>query len=163
MAQEENARFSGGPIVPLKHWSDVVFLEWQNLPPPETPSPIKYVVKHQIQDLATKDMLFEACRRHGPPYVTGGTTVIPSYETRWTVSADGRDESGANAFWAILGTPHGIGVAQLLAQHKKWFGVQKVDSIDIFSEQNQDRRGQYSSCRPTLVFKLSVPTSEGGG
>lgn len=131
--------------VPLRRWSDVVFLTWQNLcRGSERTKKLKWIFRLNITNDKTKKIIAEVMRGDihnlkGWP----GNTFIAS------------QTSGL----ALLGTPHGAGVAWLLAQHKEQFGFQRtVAKITVWDGKAEDfRHMSLSGPKPSMLFELSDP------
>jgi hypothetical protein len=102
--------------VPLKQYSDVVFLAWQKQAGGNVKS-LKYFFRHKIVNSATQTLLTAVLDKRGEKLKTWPGTKISMIES------DAR---------AILGTSNGHGVAYLLAQHKEQLGVKVIDSVTIF-------------------------------
>ena len=153
-------------MVPLTHWSDVVFLQYDELCTRSIDDVevkgLKYVVRNQIDTPETTDMVFEACNRHGNQYKMG-VHGPPMFAERWILKPDSNVESERSAFYAILSTPHGAGVTFLLAEHKDRMGRKTIKSISVSSEQYWRTRRNYEECKPTLVFEIGdAPKLEAG-
>ncbi|RMZ05100.1 hypothetical protein D0860_06083 [Hortaea werneckii] len=119
----------GGEIIPLKQWSDVTFLQYQ-----------EYCKQH-----ATETLPFEACLRGLRGILRANVVSAKTREianvalqksgkevaswdkrTTWTI-----DEEAAQA---LLATPNGQGVAWFLAQHKAQLGRKIVTEVSISSK-----------------------------
>ena len=64
----------------------------------------------------------------------------------------------SDIFFALLGTPHGSGVAWLLASHGSQLGHKIVKSITIFGApwQDRDERVDMEETRPTMIFEIET-------
>ena len=102
--------------VPLKQYSDVVFLAWQKQAGDNIKN-LKHVFRHKIVNPATQNLLTAVLDKRNEKLKTWPGTKISMVES------DAR---------AILGTSNGHGVAYLLAQHKEQLGVKVIDSVTIF-------------------------------
>jgi hypothetical protein len=102
--------------VPLKQYSDVVFLARQKQAGDNIKN-LKYVFRHKIVNSATQSLLKAVLEKRNEKLKAWPGTKISMIE------------SGARA---ILGTSNGHGVAYLLAQHKEQLGVKVIDSVTIF-------------------------------
>ena len=102
--------------VPLKQYSDVVFLAWQKQAGNNIKN-LKYVFRHKIVNPATTALLTAVLEKRKEKLKTWPGTKISMIE---------KDAQ------AILGTSNGHGVAYLLAQHKEQLGVKVIDSVTIF-------------------------------
>ena len=111
---------TGSEVIPLKQWSDLVFLAWQNFQqkqaePEARMQNLRYVFRMQIANVDTESIVSR---------VMGGVaaSVWPGKTFKMTT-----DEGKA-----LLGTPHGSGIAWLLAQHKKQLGLKTVDEVTVY-------------------------------
>ncbi|KAF2798547.1 hypothetical protein K505DRAFT_357393 [Melanomma pulvis-pyrius CBS 109.77] len=125
------------PLPHLKHWSDIVFLQ--------------YVETATLSNTTIRN-LSHVFRR-----------LIRNPETRSVIDRILRDESKEPEMWpgftlnidtqpgkAILGTPNGSGVAFLLFEHKRQLGHKYVDRVTIYHEIDP---GDYSVW-PSVLFYI---------
>jgi hypothetical protein len=111
----------------LQHWSDIAFLQWSTLSTTNASlPPLKYILRANIQNKDTTDAM---------SHVLGYNAKVKPYRRdepqrpRWPgVSFD----TDTRAATALLGTPNGIGVGWLLAQHKRELGHKVVDKVVVF-------------------------------
>ncbi|RYN55588.1 hypothetical protein AA0114_g3153 [Alternaria tenuissima] len=91
----------------LRHWSDVAFLQYLSSfhSPLVQPISLNYIFRIQIQSSETLLVLNKIIKMHGRSM----------YELWPGITFDIQSEEGK----AILGTPHGSGVAWMLIQHSK--------------------------------------------
>ena len=104
-------------LVPLRSWSDIVFLEWLNQcdpinKEPEKAKSLKHVFRNNIINSETEGTVIKASGGH--------INDVGNYD-----NAKVFDMPSDEAL-AMLGTPNGLGVAYLLAQHKDSIGKQKT-------------------------------------
>jgi hypothetical protein len=118
-------RNKGKTIVPLKQYSDVVFLAWQKAAGDKTKG-LKYLFRHAINNEETKTVIREVLAKRGT----------------WGKPWPGlRIEMTEHDAWALLGTPNGRGPAWILLQHKEQPGLKSFSAITIFSV-----NGMFSFC-----------------
>ncbi|GAB7359495.1 hypothetical protein MBLNU230_g6140t1 [Neophaeotheca triangularis] len=163
------------PLVPLHHWSDVIFLtllegmQQRIAQDPEARAELNMIIRESIATPETKDIIFQAIGR--PPFGNPGPP-------EWNFRCDFRMEVGAadfeninlkrEAFYALLGTPHGEGVARLILERKETFSTTRLKSITVFHHEAPPvNRFDRETSRPTLIFELSQhedpdSDSEGG-
>lgn len=119
---------TGSSVVPLKQWSDVVFLQWQQLVWTDYPNAgsqrdaamqrLNFVFRLRIDNAETNRIIGQ---------VMGNQTIDLWPGKYIAMTADGGK--------AMLGTPHGAGVSWLLAQHKNQLGRKWVTGVTIFTHQ----------------------------
>jgi hypothetical protein len=102
--------------VPLRQYSDVVFLGWQQAAGDKIKG-LKYVFRHQVTNKDSIAVIKEVLERRAAQ-----AKVWPGLQ----ISMTERDA------WAILGSPNGHGVAWLLLQHKKELGLKSVRAVTIY-------------------------------
>jgi hypothetical protein len=102
--------------VPLKQYSDVVFLAWQKHAGDNIKN-LKYIFRLKIVNPATQTLVTAVLDKRGEKLKAWPGTKLSMIES------DAR---------AILGTSNGHGVAYLLAQHKEQLGVKVIDSVTVF-------------------------------
>ncbi|KAK4619728.1 hypothetical protein CLAFUW4_11683 [Fulvia fulva] len=109
---------------PLKQWSDLVFIDYQELQHQtrQTGEKIEHFIRNSIENKETLDVI-RAARNDGLP--NGPEQNPPELSWEWNIA-----EKGAHA---IMGTANGAGVAYFLAQHKDAFGIRSVDRIHAFN------------------------------
>jgi hypothetical protein len=107
----------GKTIVPLKQYSDIVFLAWQKAAGDKTKG-LKYIFRHAINNEETKVVIREVLAKRG-------TSGKPWRGLR----IDMTDHDA----WALLGTPNGRGPAWILSQHKEQLGRKSFSAITVFS------------------------------
>lgn len=116
----------GRDVVSLKHWSDIVFLQWKRYcQSKRIPlSNLQYIMQVNITNTTTQTIVDEALAGLGlrlQPWVgPHGVTTVP-YDT-----PEGQ---------AILATPNGVGPVHLLTQHKRALGHLMIYAITAFNAQ----------------------------
>ena len=113
-------KYTGGDIVPLGRWSDLVFLEYENLCKtadtrdggPFDVKGLKAVFRSRIVNADTKNIIFEIAEKKG----FDGPPAWPGMEFKMDT-----DEGKA-----LLGTPNGNGVGWLLFSHREQLGWKTV-------------------------------------
>ncbi|KAF7192821.1 hypothetical protein HII31_05869 [Pseudocercospora fuligena] len=112
----------------LRHWSDVVFLEWMARTENDLTARtgLQKVVRCEISTPSTikiiQQILQDMKHDQNQPI---------TYESRISVRRPTGKQSN-DAFYALLGTQNGFGVAYLLSQHKLSLGLKFIGSIDIW-------------------------------
>lgn len=112
--------------IPLRQYSDVVFLAWQQAAGDRIKG-LKYVFRHHIANKDTLDVTLEILQKRGER-----AKLWPGYE----ISMTERDA------WAIMGTPNGRGAAWMLIQHKQQPGLKSIRAVTIYSCD----KGHYCLC-----------------
>jgi hypothetical protein len=108
--------------VPLKQYSDVVFLMWQEEAGDKAKG-LKYIFRHNIINPDTTDVVDEVLTRRGEQ-------LAP-----WPGLKINMDERDA---WVILGTPNGRGAAWLLIQHKVQLGLKSLSAVTVYECSKSD-------------------------
>ncbi|KAK5134328.1 hypothetical protein LTR08_006757 [Meristemomyces frigidus] len=113
-----NPRFTGA-VIPLKQWSDVVFLDWvdQCRMSAKPVRGLRYLVRSSIFGADVIDTIFRASNGGRAP-VAGAPPAAPpvwAHKRRYPRPVDERDlefgtTSDSSIFFALLGTPQGSGV-----------------------------------------------------
>lgn len=113
----------------LRQWSDVTFIVWseragKQIPLPKAVNSLKYIFTNQVTTKETKEVMGEALSHvtdlRMPPW-PGIYFPLGKEEMR-----------------ALMGTPHGKGVAYLLLDHPVGMGSRKnVESIHMFATSGQ--------------------------
>ena len=134
-------------IVPLRQWSDVVFLEWQQLcVAPSSKGDIKglrYIFRLLISNPDSQALMSKALENVGAKI------------SQWPGQDFGRS---TKAFKALLGSPNGSGVAWLLINHKEQLGKKTVWKITVFRHE-----GAAEDADPSMLLWLEdVPVSADG-
>jgi hypothetical protein len=106
-----------GEVVPLKHYSDVVFLAWQH-EAGDKANGLRYILRHDISNEQTKDVAEQILRQRG-------VKLQPWPGVK--ISFPDKDAL------ALLGTPNGRGPAWLLIQHKKQLGMKRFSHVTMFT------------------------------
>jgi hypothetical protein len=129
------------PAPALKHWSDIVFLEWQEqCRKNKTPiDQLSHVFRLNVTNDATKAAIDQALKSIG---LERRQLYGKGWVERRTFSVD--DEAAK----ALLGTPNGVGVAYLLLRYRKQLGRKKVKAVTIWGP-NSAKTSQLS-----LYFEL---------
>ena len=101
---------------PLSQYSDVVFLAWLAAAGPSAKN-LRYIFRGPVADPSTLAIAQSALANRGKDLVAwpGERLSMAEADTQ-----------------AILGSPNGLGVGYLLAQHKDVLGVKVVESVTVF-------------------------------
>ncbi|KAK3711897.1 hypothetical protein LTR37_009415 [Vermiconidia calcicola] len=123
---------TGADVVPLRQWSDVVFLQWQEYCgyDPARMSQLRVIVRVGVINEVTKRIALEALERNGEE--------LSDWDHRFTYLTD-EDEAKA-----LLATPNAQGVVWFLAQHKNELGRMHVWGVTIFGNTKTNYAGQRS-------------------
>ncbi|CAK1364153.1 hypothetical protein CB0940_03901 [Cercospora beticola] len=109
-------------IVPLKHWSDIIWLAYDHQAKRArnaNAAPLEHVIRHQVETPEVQRQLQLITGKAHPDEL--GAFPGVSYAVD---SAQGM---------AVLGTIHGKGVAWLLAQHKDSLGWRAIDRVHVYN------------------------------
>lgn len=131
-ASFDNASIPAGLPV-LQHWSDITFLQWQELASKPTElQGLRRVMHRKVSNENTKAIIKHVLEKRG------------KFETREVIAWTEKNlEGDGDDFLALLGSPNGYGTAFMLAQHKAQLGWKSVKSITV-----------YQSKQRILVFEL---------
>jgi hypothetical protein len=113
---QQGITFSG-EVVPLKQYSDVVFLAWQHAAGNKA-NGLKYIIRKGILNQETKDVVVQILQQRGVANQPWPGLKIPMSD---------RDAL------ALLGSPNGRGAAWMLIQHKKELGWKSFSDVTIFA------------------------------
>lgn len=121
----------GLPIVPLKHWSDVVFLKWAECCAHwRTPmTGLRAIIQCDVNNKTTERIVCTALERCG--------MKLQQWPKReWKTGS----QQGAATFpidspecQAILASPNGVGPVHLLTQHQRQLGKMMVSAVTAFA------------------------------
>ena len=103
-------------VIPLRQYSDVVFLAWQKAAGDKIKG-LKYIFRHHITNANTLAVILEVLEKRGEQ-----AKPWPGLQ----ISMTERDA------WALLGTPNGVGAAWLLIQHKEQLGMKSISAVTIY-------------------------------
>ena len=103
-------------LIPLRQYSDVVFLAWQKEAGNRVKG-LKYIVRHHIVNEEITAVIKEVLTRRGEE------------EKPWPGLQISMTERDA---WALLGTPNGRGAAWMLIQHKVQLGLKSIRAVTIW-------------------------------
>jgi hypothetical protein len=106
-----------GETVPLKQYSDVVFLAWQEAAGNRV-NGLKYIFRHDIANEKTSAIVQQILQTRGVEREPWPGLKIPL-----------PDKDAL----ALMGTPNGRGPAWMLIQHKRQLGLKRFTDVTIFS------------------------------
>jgi hypothetical protein len=111
------------PVLPkLAHWSDVACLQWHTATRHKTPVPnLRSVDRDHVVNSTTVQVVKAILSKREEWTPDGYVWHRPRY--MFTPESDD--------FKALLGTPHGAGVAYLLIQHKEILGHRVVQRVEV--------------------------------
>lgn len=131
-ASSDGSNMTGEGIIPLEHWSDIVFLQWKQYcedPPDRGLQSLRYIFQENISNGETRNIVFQAAHRHG--------TLIRGWN-RETASFPFESDG----FRAVLATRNGVAPAHSLAQHQRELGRLMIEAVTcFFSYPNPHRPG----------------------
>ncbi|KAF2764001.1 hypothetical protein EJ03DRAFT_356159 [Teratosphaeria nubilosa] len=132
------------PLVPLRQWSDVVFLTWQHLCEVQgvDVDDIERIIRVNIVNEDTLELMLAVLQNEmGVAELTdlgdfqNGEEFLPS--------DDGFD--------VLMGTPNASGVAWFLAQHRTDVGEKEISRITLWDNQPQSQREQFGAIPCMLI------------
>lgn len=130
MGAQQQFQQRGIPVVPLKHWSDVVFLEWADQcahwQAPLTG--LRAIIQCDVNNKTTERIVDAALRsagmelKHWPKreWATGPRQGVATFPI------------DSPECQAILATPNGVGPVHLLTQHQARLGRMMVSAVTAF-------------------------------
>jgi hypothetical protein len=114
--------------VPLRQWSDVVFLLWQHVAGSNARS-----LQHHIQCPISNDDTRTIMRK-----AIGEDDSFSDWDDLSPLQEGGRTfRPNSQEYYALLGSPNGFGIAWLLVQHKAQLGVKTVSEITVFGADSE--------------------------
>lgn len=131
MGAQEGFQQHALPIVPLKHWSDVVLLKWADCCTQwRTPlTGLRAIIQCDVNNKTTERIVYTALQR-------AGMELKPWPRREWKT----RPGQGAATFpinspecQAILATPNGVGPVHLLTQHQRQLGKMIISAVTVFT------------------------------
>lgn len=139
-------------LTPLRQWSDVAFLEWQESCKEADDTPVSNLRKVWRVNIDNKDTqwVISNSLKHDK---TPEETVLPPY---WKNAVTFSMESDAGK--ALIATPNGGGLVWLLITHRQVLGKKRIKSVRVFSHQPIIN---LRNPNPDLLFELEdIPTVE---
>jgi hypothetical protein len=120
------------PLPKLRHWSDIAFLQWSSLLLTPTNTPLRYVLRANVQNADTIAVI---------SYILVYDASVKRYmperaqRPRWPGKMFAVDSWDAQA---LLGRPNGSGVAWLVKQHGVELGCGDVQWVSVFFTNCED-------------------------
>ena len=113
-----------GPFPALQRWSDITWLEWSHLctQQHQQPDDLEVIIHREIYTQKTQRVIEQVLKRQNAQLSTWPGLEISLLTPAGT---------------ALLGTPHGIGVAWLLIDNRAVL-EKTVGSVVIFKTENSD-------------------------
>lgn len=141
---------TGDDVIPLKHWSDVVFLRWQLFCRGNAwrMRNLKYIIQTDIDNRKTEDIVFTAINKSGLPLQEWPWRDWRQYPNQGTATF----HFGSDQFRAILASPNGAGAAHFLFQHKEALGNLVITAVSCFYLQGH----AYNPWTLNMVFYIEV-------
>lgn len=117
-------------VIPLKHWSDVIFLQWRRYcEERRVPVPgLRKFIQTNISDSTTVDILDEAEALSRWPIPVWPNPNWKDYANQGTITFP----FGDLHYNTILGTPSAVGPAYFLLQHRRDLGRLCFESVICF-------------------------------
>ena len=111
----------GADVVPLCHWSDVVYLQWEQYCRENglRPSNLRIIIQNDVDNRTTHRIVAYALERAGLAFRPWGHGVATF-------------EFGSEEFCAILASPNGVGPAHLLLDHQATMGKMVITAVGCF-------------------------------
>ncbi|RHZ60825.1 uncharacterized protein CDV56_108825 [Aspergillus thermomutatus] len=136
---QKNSNWKPEQFVPLKQWSDVIFLLWERAAR-EANSNVQNL-EHIFRSIVINGDTLAIMRRAigKPADFEGWGELRPMKEKGRTF------RPGSDAYYALLYSPNGRGVGWLLIQHKAKLGLRTVSEITVFGG---------SDGEPVMYFKI---------
>lgn len=126
----EDLDLESDQLVLLKHWSDVVFLQWLNFHGGDMDKMrgLRYIFQMDIHGGDAKSIVLNALN-------SSGLELRP-----WPLNGAFNDDDkkpaslriGSQGYYAILATVNGVGPAYFLAQHREQLGNLCISAITVF-------------------------------
>ncbi|KAI4141729.1 MAG: hypothetical protein L6R39_005208 [Caloplaca ligustica] len=117
-------RSPGQPVPPLWRWSDVVWLLWSQIAGNQFAGQLRYIIRDDVRNPISRAVI---------EHVAGAMPDELDLPYPGNVY-DMRSDAGK----ALLGTPHGIGIAYLIKDHRDVL-ERKSPAVRVFSVRNPDR------------------------
>lgn len=125
----------------LQHWSDVAFIDYLTLIPAGERPKLHQIFQVQVKDAETRKVIQWILTKR--PLGTGAEVDVPSVRNKRTLNPRTPE------FKALLGTPSGKQVAQLLITHKGELGILRVNFINIFRADSGPRE-------PVILYEVAL-------
>ena len=119
---------TGDNVIPLKRWSDVIFLNYQSLMVgrgKDAMHRLKYIFRMRVNNKKSVKIM---------EGILGGGSLRESIKA-WPGVYYGMETDDGRA---LLGTPNGLGVAWLLIQHKKQLGRKTVAGVRLYRNKDDN-------------------------
>ena len=113
----------------MVYWSDAAYLQYMLAGGhPSTIRMVARIVQNEASIKAVIQALRDTARKENCAMPT-----IPDFRNKRVYRVESRDD--INEFNALLGTPHGRGVANLLLTHRAVLGVKRVTRIHVWTKE----------------------------
>ncbi|KAI5359165.1 hypothetical protein Slin14017_G100670 [Septoria linicola] len=142
--------WNNAPLPSMRAWSDVVTAVWTSLTSATGRQLLRYIVRINIQNQDTNDIVIEALQRVPGGRKNGVAPKWPGFTFKpppvpppagGGASPTKQSKEMLKAFQAVLATPNVRGVVWLLLQHKFQLGAKTIKEIivwDMSPFENQD-------------------------
>lgn len=128
----------------LKHWSDIAFIEWAAVCEEQgvKPASLKYIVRNHITNPETRNVARK---------VVGG--FLATHLKEWPGN---QYEAPQEQLQALCGTPNGIGVGHMLAQHSDAMGLhRRVVKAVLFKTPEESKEFQKGGPNLFMLMQLN--------
>ncbi|KAB8232368.1 hypothetical protein ETB97_006282 [Aspergillus alliaceus] len=122
-------------FVPLRQWSDVIFLLWKRVAKSNAGG-----LRHIFQSIVANQQTLNIMRQ-----AIGEADDFKDWDKYSPIQENGRTfRPGSDEYYALLYSPNGRGIGWMLTQHKTQLGLLTVSSITVFGSDGE----------PVLYFKI---------
>ncbi|KAB8067803.1 hypothetical protein BDV29DRAFT_196156 [Aspergillus leporis] len=121
--EKKKEQWPKSDFVPLRQWSDVLFLLWERVAKDKT-SGLSHVIRSIVINAETLATMRQAI---GEAEDFSAWNKLSPMKEKGKTFRPGQDE-----YYALLYSPNGRGIGWLLTQHKAQLGLRTVSSITVF-------------------------------
>ena len=122
---ETTKKFRKDDPVAILHLSDLMALEWVSRCKDEKlkPDRLRYIIRNGINNMQTRNVVRKAVGGS----LSGKLIEWPGYKFE-----PSKDPSKSDVLNAFLGTPNGVAIVHMLAQHKESLGTRQVANAVVW-------------------------------
>lgn len=141
----------GQPLSQITQWSQAAFGQWMFQVSAEDGDikGLRFIIQSWVINPDTQEQVVSALR-------AVGETQVPNFATRRVFSRTSDNEAEVNGFYAILGTPNGVGGGFLLATHKARLGVKRFASVTVWNYPGAFSFGLGEDAKLMLSFEIET-------
>lgn len=123
-------------VVPLSHWSDIVFLQWQRYCSEAhvDPSDLRVIVQSHVTNDTTLRIITSALKHARMDLCEWQS----EYWKKKSCLAPATFPFGTPEYYALLATPNGVGPVHFLTQHQNVFGKKLFEGVTVFGRDDID-------------------------